>query len=152
MAARRKIGQILVDLGHVSEDQLWDLLEEQKQSPGEILGQVAVRSGLVTNEQVTEALAEQWGMPVVHLADTQIPAKVLELVPQTMCEIYKICPVSLKGDVLTVAMADPQNVAALDDLQNFLGHEVKGGPSAARRTSPRRSSATTPNAPTASRT
>ena len=126
MAARRKIGQILVDLGHVSDDQLWDLLEEQKQSPGEILGQVAVRSGLVTQEQVTEALAEQWGMPVVHLADIQIPAKALELVPQTMCEIYKICPVSLKGDVLTVAMADPQNVAALDDLQNFLGHEVKG--------------------------
>ena len=101
-------------------------MEEQKQSPGEIFGQVAVRSGLVTNEQVTEALAQQWGMPVVDLEQTQIPANVLEKVPQTMCEIYKICPVSLKGDVLTVAMADPQNVAALDDLRNFLGHEVRG--------------------------
>ena len=126
MAARRKIGQILQDLGHLSEDQVWDLLEEQKQSPGEVFGQVAVRSGLVAQAQITEALAEQWGMPVVDLEQTQIPAKVLESVPQTMCEIYKICPVSLKGDVLTVAMADPQNVEALDDLKNFLGHEVRG--------------------------
>ncbi|QDT15350.1 GspE/PulE family protein [Alienimonas californiensis] len=131
MAARRKIGQILQDLGYLSEDQVWDLLEEQKQSPGEVFGQVAVRSGLVTQAQITEALAEQWGMPVVDLENTQIPAKVLESVPQTMCEIYKICPVSLKGDVLTVAMADPQNVAALDDLKNFLGHEVRGAVSSA---------------------
>ena len=124
--AQRKLGQILVDLGYLTEDQLWDVLEEQKQSHGEIIGQVAVRMGLVTNAQVTEALAEQWGMPVVNLPETNIPAKVLELVPETMAEIYKIMPVSLKGDVLTVAMADPQNVGALDDLRNFLGHEVRG--------------------------
>lgn len=124
--AQRKLGQILVDLGYLTEDQLWDVLEEQKQSPGEVIGQVAIRMGLVTNAQVTEALAEQWGMPVVNLPETNIPAKVLELVPETMAEIYKIMPVSLKNNVLTVAMADPQNVSALDDLRNFLGHEVRG--------------------------
>ena len=124
--AQRKLGQILVDLGYLTDDQLWDVLEEQKQSPGEIIGQVAVRMGFVTQEQVTEALAEQWGMPVVNLAETTIPPNVLELVPQTMAEIYKIMPVSLKNDVLTVAMADPQNVAALDDLRNFLGNEIRG--------------------------
>src|SRR5688500_10283781 len=117
--AQRKLGQILVDLGYLTEDQLWDVLEEQKQSPGEVIGQVAVRMGLVTDAQVTEALAEQWGMEVVNLNETTIPPKVLELVPQTMAEIYKIMPVSLKNDVLTVAMADPANVAALDDLRNF---------------------------------
>ena len=124
--AQRKLGQILVDLGYLNDDQLWDILEEQKQSPGEIIGQVAVRMGLVTQEQVTEALAEQWGMPVINLAETNIPAPVLEIVPETMADIYKIMPVSLKDNVLTVAMADPQNVAALDDLRNFLGHEVRG--------------------------
>lgn len=125
MAARR-LGQIMVDLGYISEDQLWDILEEQKQSPGEVIGQVAIRMGLVTDEQVTQALAEQWGMPVVELSETNIPPKVLELVPETMSTIYKIMPVSLKDDVLTVAMADPQNVAALDDLRNFLGYDVRG--------------------------
>ncbi len=124
--ATRRLGQILVDLGYLTEDQLWDVLEQQKQSPGEVIGQVAVRLGLVTEDQVTEALAEQWGMPVVNLPETNIPAKVLELVPETMAEIYKIMPISLKDDVLTVAMADPQNVAALDDLRNFLGYDVRG--------------------------
>jgi type IV pilus assembly protein PilB len=124
--ATRKLGQILVDLGHITEDQLWDVLENQKQSPGEVIGQVAVRMELVTPEQVTEALAEQWGMPVVNLDETNIAAKVLELVPSTMAELYKIMPISLKNDVLTVAMADPQNVAALDDLRNFLGYDIRG--------------------------
>ena len=124
--AQRRIGQILVDLGYLTEDQLWDILEEQKRSEGEILGQVAIRMGLVNDAQVTEALAEQWGMPVVNLAETTIPAKALELVPQTMADVYKIVPISLKDDVLTVAMADPQNLAALDDLRNMLGVEVRG--------------------------
>jgi type IV pilus assembly protein PilB len=124
--AQRKLGQILVDLGYLTEDQLWDVLEEQKQSPGEIIGQVSIRMGLCTDAQVTEALAEQWGMTVVNLAETNVPPRVLELVPQTMAEIYKIMPVSLKDGVLTVAMADPQNVGALDDLRNFLGYDVRG--------------------------
>lgn len=124
--AARKLGQILVDLGYLTDDQLWDVLENQKQSPGEVIGMVAVRMGLVTPAQVTEALAEQWGMPVVNLEETNIPPKVLELVPQTMAELYKIMPISLVNDVLTVAMADPQNVAALDDLRNFLGHDIRG--------------------------
>ncbi len=124
--AQRKHGQILVDLGYLTEDQLWDVLEEQKQSPGEIIGQVAIRMGMVTEAQVTEAVAEQWGMPIVNLGETTITPKALELVPMTMAELYKVMPISLKDDVLTVAMADPQNVAALDDLRNFLGVEVRG--------------------------
>lgn len=124
--AQRKLGQILVDLGYLTEDQLWDVLEEQKQSPGEIIGQVAIRMGMVTEAQVTEAVAEQWGMPIVNLIETTITPKALELVPMTMAELYKVMPISLKDDVLTVAMADPQNVAALDDLRNFLGVEVRG--------------------------
>lgn len=124
--AQRKLGQILVDLGYLNEDQLWDVLEEQKQSPGEVIGQVAKRMGLVTEAQITEALADQFGMPVINLEETNILPKVLELVPETMASVYKIMPVSLKDNVLTVAMADPQNLAALDDLRNFLGYDVRG--------------------------
>ena len=130
--AQRRLGQILVDLCYLSEDQLWDVLEEQKQSGGEIIGQVAVRMGFVTQDQVTEALAEQWGLPVVNLNETTILPKVLEDVPQTMAELYKIMPLSKKDNVLTVAMADPQNLAALDDLRNMLGCEVRGAVSNAK--------------------
>ncbi|MFM8580589.1 MAG: GspE/PulE family protein [Planctomycetaceae bacterium] len=124
--AKRRLGQILVDLGYLNEDQLWDVLEEQKKSPGELLGQVVVRMGLATEAQLSEALAEQWGMQVINLKETTIPPKVLELVPETMASIYKIMPISLKNNVLTVAMADPQNIGALDDLRNFLGYDVRG--------------------------
>jgi type IV pilus assembly protein PilB len=130
--AQRRLGQILVDLGYLTEDQLWDILEAQKQSQGEILGQVAIRMGFVSEGQVTEALAEQWGMPVVNLSETTIPAKALELVPQTMADVYKIVPISLKDNVLTVAMADPQNLGALDDLRSMLGVEVRGAVSNAK--------------------
>ena len=130
--AHRRFGQILVDLGYLSEDQLWDVLEAKKQGQGELTGQIAISMGFVTEAQVTEALAEQWGMPVVNLAETTIPAKALELVPQTMADVYKIVPISLKDNVLTVAMADPQNLGALDDLRSMLGVEVRGAVSNAR--------------------
>src|SRR5262249_46875864 len=122
----RRLGQILVDLGYLTEDQLWDVLEQQKQSGAELIGQTAVRMGLVTDVQISEALAEQWGMQVVKLDEVAINPKVLEMVPETMASIYKIMPISLKDNVLTVAMADPQNVGALDDLRNFLGVDVRG--------------------------
>jgi type IV pilus assembly protein PilB len=124
--ARRRIGQVFVELGYINDDQLWDILEVQKQSPGELIGQVALRMGLITETQITEALADQWGMPIVNLSETTIPPKALELVPETMATLYKIVPISLKDDVLTVAMSDPQNVGTLDDLRNFLGVEVRG--------------------------
>ena len=65
--AARKLGQILVDLGYLNEDQLWDVLNEQKNRPDQMLGQVAVAMGLVTEPQVAQAIAEQLGMQVVNL-------------------------------------------------------------------------------------
>ena len=128
--AQRKLGQILVDLGYLTEDQVWDVLEDQKENRGtesrELFGHTAIRLGLVTEENVVESLAEQWGIPVINLEETTVPGDVLEIVPDTMAEVYKIMPISLKDGVITVAMADPQNIEALDDLRNFTGYEVRG--------------------------
>src|SRR5437867_3538838 len=124
--AARKIGQIMVDLGYLTEDQLWDVLNEQKNRPEMILGQVAVTMGLVTDAQVSQAVAEQLGMQVLNLSELTIPSQILDMVPETMATVYKIVPISFRNDVLTVAMADPQNIAALDDLRNMLSLEVKG--------------------------
>ncbi len=122
----RRIGQILVDLGYLTEDQLWDVLNEQRNQPEKLLGQVAVDMGLVTQEQVDQALGEQLDMPVVKLADLSVPAQVLDMVPETMATVYKVVPISFRDNVLTVAMAEPQNIAALDDLRNMLNVEVRG--------------------------
>ena len=124
--AARKIGQILVDLGYLTEDKLWDVLNEQKSHPEVMLGQVGINMGLVTDAQVAQAVGEQLDMQVVNLAELTIPSQILDMVPETMATVYKIVPISFRNDVLTVAMADPQNIAALDDLRNMLNLEVKG--------------------------
>jgi type IV pilus assembly protein PilB len=124
--ALRKLGQILVDLGYLTEDQLWDVLEEQKKRPEMRLGELAVSMGLIQEDQLLEALGEQLGMPVVDLTEVNVPAQVLDLVPEAMATLYKIVPLSLRDNVLTVAMAEPQNLATLDDLRNLLDLEVRG--------------------------
>jgi type IV pilus assembly protein PilB len=121
----KKLGQVLIDLGYIDEDQLWDLLQEARDN-SQLLGQVVLGRGLVTEEQLMEALAEQHGLKLVNLNEVKPQNEAMTVVPETMAQVYKIVPISLKDNVLTVAMADPGNLAALDDLRNFIGvKEVK---------------------------
>jgi type IV pilus assembly protein PilB len=123
--AIRRIGQIFVDLGFISDDQLEALLEEQQNHPGQLLGKVAEAQGLINEEQLSQALAEQWGMQVIHLGDTAIPPNVLNLVSETMANMYRIVPISFRDHTLTIALCDPQNLAIQDELRTFLGYEIR---------------------------
>jgi type IV pilus assembly protein PilB len=123
--AMRRLGQILVDLGFISDEQLELLLEEQQQRPGELIGKVAQDMGLITEEQLAQALAEQMGMQVINLADVVVPPEVLSHVTETMATLYRIIPVSFRDNTLTVAMCDPQKLSTLDEMRNFLGFEVR---------------------------
>src|SRR4051795_1216052 len=124
----RKLGTILVDMGYLDEEKLWNILEEQKRSGNELLGKVAVRLGLVKEDQVSKALGEQLGRKVIKLSETTIPAELTELVNETMATAFKVVPVSQnkKDKSVTVAMAEPQNPATLDSVRQFLGVEIKG--------------------------
>src|SRR5262245_49333512 len=115
----RRIGQVLVDLGFVDDDQLWDILEEAKNT-SQFAGQVAVARGLITEEQLLQAMAEQNGLKVINLEEVKPQPEALTLVPETMASVYKILPISLKDKVLTIAIGDPNNLTALDDLRNLL--------------------------------
>jgi type IV pilus assembly protein PilB len=117
---KKKIGQVLIDLGFIDEDQLWDLLQEGRDTQ-QLLGQVALSRGLVNEEQLLQALAEQHGLKVVNIKEIKPTQEAVTMVPETMATVYKILPLWVKDNVLTVAMADPGNLAALDDLRNFLG-------------------------------
>ena len=123
--AIRRLGQILVDLGFITDEQLEMLLEEQQQRPGELLGQVAESMGLITDDQLAQALAEQMNMQVVNLADVTIPQEVLNYVTEPMAQLYKIVPISFRDNTLTLAMAEPQKLSVLDELRNFLGYEIR---------------------------
>jgi len=123
--ALRRIGQIMVDLGFISERQLGMLLEEQRQRRGELLGQVAVSMGLVNEEQLAQALAEQFSMQVINLNDVAIPPEVLAHVTEPMAQLYRIIPVAFRDNTLTVAMADPQKLSVIDELRSFLGYDIR---------------------------
>jgi len=116
----RRIGQVLVDLGFLNEDQLWEVLDEAKNS-GQRTGEVAMAKGLITDEQLLTALAEQQGLKVIDLSEIKPQTEATTLVPETMATVYKILPLSVKDKVLTIVTGDPANRAALDDLRNFLG-------------------------------
>ena len=123
--AIRRIGQIFVDLGFITDDQLETLLETQQQNPGQLLGKVAENMALVTDEQLAQALAEQWNMQVIHLGDTVIPPNVLHLITETMAQMYRIVPISFRDNILTIALCDPQNLSIQDELRTFLGYEIR---------------------------
>ena len=107
--AIRRIGQILVDLGFLTEDRLEMLLEEQ--------GQIALSMGLITDEQLAQALGEQFRMQVVSLADAVIAPEVLRYITEPMAQMYRVIPLSFEDNTLTIAMCDPQKLSIIDELR-----------------------------------
>ncbi len=122
--APRRIGQILVDLGFLTDEQLEIILEEQEQQPGTLLGKIAEDMQLVTDEQLIQALAEQMSMQTVQLEDVELHEEVLGKISETMAQLYRVVPIKFEDDVLTVATCDPQNLTIQDELRTFLGYEI----------------------------
>jgi type IV pilus assembly protein PilB len=122
--ALKRIGQILVDLGLIDEQQLATMLEEQSNRGGELLGKIGVALGFYTDEQLGEALAEQWGTTFVTLYDRQIPVDVIRLVSEPMAQLYRVVPLELVGDRLTIASAEPQKFQIADELHTLLGYDI----------------------------
>jgi type IV pilus assembly protein PilB len=123
--ALRRIGQILVDLGYISDEQLELLLEEQQERPGQMLGQVAMDMGLINDEQLAQALGEQMSLRTVSLGDLTIGPEVLEKVTEPMAQMYRVIPIEFEDNTLTVAMCDPQNLGTQDELRTFLGFNIR---------------------------
>ena len=123
--AIRRIGQIFVDLGFITEDQLELLLEEQKRRPGDLLGKIAESQGYVTDEQLAQALAEQMGMRVVNLSEMNIMPDVLAKITEPMAQMYRVVPLEFSDNTLTIAMCDPQKLSIRDELRTFLGYDIK---------------------------
>ena len=122
--ALKRIGQILVDLGLVDDNQLATMLEEQSSRSGELLGGVGVSLGFYTDEQLGEALAEQWGTTFVTLYDRAIPSEVIRLISEPMAQLYRVVPLELSGNRLTIASADPQKIQIADELRTLLGYDI----------------------------
>ena len=115
LGQKRRLGDLLVAEGLITPEQLVQALKEQKGSPDKI-GSILVRLNLITEEQLIGFLSRQYRIPSITLSQLEIDAETLKLVPKSIAEKYEVIPVKRLGGSLTLAMADPTNVFALDDI------------------------------------
>src|SRR5487761_22510 len=119
-----RLGEILVRDSLISSDQLKQALAYQKKEGGR-LGTCLVKMGLVSDEDITAVLSRQYGVPSINLKFYEVDPAVIKLVPQETAVRYQIVPLSRVGSTLTIAMTDPTNVFAMDDIKFMTGFNVE---------------------------
>ncbi|MDA8156347.1 MAG: type IV-A pilus assembly ATPase PilB, partial [Actinomycetota bacterium] len=119
-----KIGQILLASHVITDEQLKQALAKQKRDGGR-LGTALVHLGYISEENLVSFLSKQYGVPALNLAELRIDPAVVKLIPAEMARKYEILPVSRSGATLTIAMADPSNVFAVDDIKFMTGYNVE---------------------------
>ena len=122
MSAR--LGEILVKEKLISPDQLKQALVFQQKNGGR-LGTVLIKMGMITDDAITEVLSRQYGVPSINLKYYEVDPTVIKLIPQDTAIRYQIVPLSRVGATLTIAMTDPTNVFAMDDVKFMTGFNVE---------------------------
>jgi type IV pilus assembly protein PilB len=123
VATRRRLGEVLVDSGVLTRDQLEHALRAQREDPGgrRRLGEVITELGFADEVQIARALSDQLRLPFVDLASMSMSEVALRALPRHVAVRLQVVPVALAHDVLTIAMSDPTNVVAMDDIRMATG-------------------------------
>ncbi len=119
-----KLGEMLIKSGLLTPQKLQEALEYQKTNGGK-LGLNLVKLGFVKEEDITRVLSQQYGVPAINLSKVEIDDAVVKLIPSEVAQKYLIMPVSRTGATLTIAMVDPTNVFAMDDIKFMTGYNVE---------------------------
>jgi type IV pilus assembly protein PilB len=119
-----RIGELLLKEKRITLAQLQEALNYQKAHGGK-LGFNLVKLGFVKDEEITALLSKQYGVPSISLAQFEIDPTVIKLVPAETAQRYQIVPLSRSGATLTIAMTDPTNVFAMDDIKFMTGYNVE---------------------------
>jgi type IV pilus assembly protein PilB len=119
-----RIGELLLKEKRITAAQLQEALNYQKQHGGK-LGFNLVKLGYVKDEEITALLSKQYGVPSINLSQFDIDPVVIKLVPADTANKYQIIPLSRSGATLTIAMTDPTNVFAMDDIKFMTGYNVE---------------------------
>ena len=119
-----RIGNLLLKENLITKEQLVRALEEQKLSGGR-LGYNITRLGFLQEDDLVAFLSKQYGVPSINLTDFEIDASVLKLVPEDVATKHQIIPINRAGSTLIVAMADPSNIFAVDDIKFLTGYNVE---------------------------
>src|SRR3954454_7690680 len=119
-----RIGELLLKEKRITSDQLQQALNHQKQNGGK-LGYNLVKLGFVKDEEITALLSKQYGVPSINLSQFEVDPAVVKLIPAETAHKYQIVPLSRAGATLTIAMTDPTNVFAMDDIKFMTGYNVE---------------------------
>src|SRR5215204_4239015 len=119
-----RIGELLLKEKRITPDQLQEALNYQKANGGK-LGFNLAKLGFVKDEELTALLSKQYGVPSINLAQFEIDPAVIKLIPAETAQKYQIIPLSRSGATLTIAMTDPTNVFAMDDIKFMTGYNVE---------------------------
>src|SRR5918994_6951122 len=119
-----RIGELLLKEKRITPEQLQEALNYQRQHGGK-LGFNLVKMGYVRDEEITALLSKQYGVPSIALGQFEIDTAVIKLVPAETARKYQIVPLSRSGATLTIAMTDPTNVFAMDDVKFMTGYNVE---------------------------
>src|SRR6266481_4163574 len=119
-----RIGELLLKEKRITPEQLQEALNYQRQNGGK-LGYNLVKLGYVKDEEITALLSKQYGVPSINLAQFEIDPAVIKLIPAETAQKYQIIPLSRAGATLTIAMTDPTNVFAMDDIKFMTGYNVE---------------------------
>ncbi len=122
-STKKRIGDILLDLGYLSQDQLEKALQESKRT-GVMLGEVLTRLGWITEEQLNTALGIQSGAQLLDTDRVTVDTSILNLVPQEIAREYELIPFGLHGNALQVALSNPFDVVARDKLKAITGKKI----------------------------
>jgi type IV pilus assembly protein PilB len=120
----KQLGQILLEHGLLTDEQLEHALEEYRNAP-KSLGRVLIDLGYIREQDLVRSLAEQVGLEFVDLSDYRIDAGVATMIPEPICRRYRALAIGERDGKLLVAMSDPANVYALDDIRTITGREVQ---------------------------
>ena len=119
-----KLGELLLKESMITPQQLEEALAHQKMNGGK-LGKAFVTLGYVKDEEITSLLSRQYGVPSINLDHFEIDPLIIKIIPAETCRKYQILPLSRSGATLTIAMADPTNVFAMDDIKFMTGYNVE---------------------------
>ena len=112
----KRIGEVLLERGLINHKELEQALAHQKQHGG-LLGQVLIQLGYISEQEVALALTAQYGFPYLPLDNYEIETGVAELIPEQLARQYCLIAIDRIGNALTLAMADPSNVRAIEDVE-----------------------------------
>ncbi len=119
----RALGQVLLDEGMVTREQLEKAIQTQQRGGGH-LSSILVEQGILSGQQLAKALSIQWGLPVIELAGLEIDPSAVHVLPQHIAQRHKVLPIEKSKTRLKLAISDPLNVVALDDVRLVTGLEI----------------------------